>query len=81
MVGESSVLSAAQRRLLQAGPEPAFVEGNFGRFLLAADIARPSLRFRWGGRLKARAGRSLGVSVRPESLDELGELMATTRAR
>ena len=40
MVGESSILSAAQRRLLQLAPQPRFVEGNYGRFLLADDLTR-----------------------------------------
>ena len=45
MVGETSVLSAAQRRLLQFMPvSPRFVEGNYGRFLLADDICTRSLR-------------------------------------
>jgi len=51
MVGESSLLADAQRRLLQRCPLPRFVEGNYGRFLLAGDLTGRSVRFRWGGRL------------------------------
>jgi L-Ala-D/L-Glu epimerase len=63
MVGESGVLSAAQRRWLQMIPPPEFVEGNYGRFLLKDDLTSPSLRFGYGGRLKALAGPGLGVRI------------------
>jgi len=63
MVGESSILSAAQRRLLQCVPLPRFVEGNYGRFLLADDLTRRSLRFGYGGRLKVLKGAGLGIEV------------------
>lgn len=52
MVGESFMLSSAQRVLLAAGVTPTMVEGNFGRFLLRDDLMRPSPRFGYGGRLK-----------------------------
>ncbi|MFW6133714.1 MAG: enolase C-terminal domain-like protein [Planctomycetota bacterium] len=52
MVGESGILSLWQRRLLQAAPVPRFVEGNYGRFLLKADLLRRSPRFGYGGRLR-----------------------------
>ena len=41
MVGESSILSAAQRRLLWFSALPRFVEGNYGRFLLRDDLTPP----------------------------------------
>jgi len=80
MVGESGILSAAQRRLLQAAPPATFVEGNFGKFLLGEDLTSPSPRIGYGGRLKALPGRRLGVSVRPEALADLAELVATLPA-
>ncbi len=69
MVGESSIISAAQRRLLQFAPSPVFVEGNYGRFLLADDLTAKSLRFGYAGRLKALAGCCLGVVPAPAKLD------------
>jgi hypothetical protein len=45
MVGESSILSAAQRQLLWLCAAPRFVEGNYGRFLLGDDRGRRCLRF------------------------------------
>ena len=65
MVGESSILSAAQRRFLQLAPAARFVEGNYGRMLLAADLTTESLRFGCGGKLKALTRPALGVLVDP----------------
>jgi L-alanine-DL-glutamate epimerase-like enolase superfamily enzyme len=77
MVGESGILSAAQRRLLEAGPQPRFVEGNYGRLLLSDDLTRPSIRFGYGGRLKALRGVGFGVDVDPAKLDRYATLIAS----
>ncbi len=69
MVGESSILSAAQRRLLQLIPSPQFVEGNYGRFLMSSDVTDKSLRFGYGGRLKALREPGLGISVKMSKID------------
>ncbi len=76
MVGESGILSAAQRRLLQMIPEPRFVEGNYGRLLLRDDLTRPSPRFGFGGRLRP-LGRGAGVRVLQDKLARYGRLVAT----
>ena len=75
MVGESGILSAAQRCLLSSAPPPRFVEGNYGRFLLADDLTRPSPRFGYGGRLAAMKGPGLGVTVDPRRLARHGRLI------
>ncbi len=75
MVGESGLLSAAQRRLLQAGPCPRFVEGNYGSFLLGGDIIDRPIRFGLGGRLKVLPGPGLGVTVSPAKLARWGKLV------
>jgi len=81
MVGESSILSAAQRRLLEwAGPRVRHAEGNYGRFLLADDLTRRSLRFGYGGRLQPPAGAGLGVEVDPRKLERRATLLASLRA-
>lgn len=82
MVGESAILSAAQRRLLQMAPPPRFVEGNYGRLLLADDLleGRRSLRFGWGGRLKPLKDTTLGIEVDPEKIEQYGTPLLTRGA-
>jgi muconate cycloisomerase len=76
MVGETSILSAAQRLLLQWSPPPRFVEGNYGRFLLADDLVRRSLRFGYGGRLQPVRGGDLGIRIDPKRMGRYGVLVA-----
>jgi muconate cycloisomerase len=79
MVGETSILSAAQRRVLQlasgAGTAAAvrFVEGNYGRLLVGVDPVRPNLRFGWGGRLRPLGGGGLGVRLDEARLAEVSQ--------
>jgi muconate cycloisomerase len=75
MVGESGILSAAQRRLLELAPQPRFVEGNYGRFLLRNGLMRLSLRFGYGGWLKPLRGPGLGMEVDLTKLARLGRLV------
>ena len=77
MVGESSLLSAAQRLLLARGPQPRFVEGNYGRFLLSDDLTARSLRIGFAGRLGMPAGLGLGVRVDPAKMLRYGTRLAT----
>jgi muconate cycloisomerase len=79
MVGESGILSAAQRRLLQCVPPPRFVEGNYGRFLLGDDLTKPSPRMGYGGRLRALNRPGLGVRVDGAKLRKYGKLVASLR--
>ncbi|MCD4699194.1 MAG: hypothetical protein K8R91_01300 [Phycisphaerae bacterium] len=81
MVGESGILSAAQRRLLSTPVSPRFVEGNYGKFLLSDDLTKPSLRFGYGGRLKPLKGPGLGVEVDPRKIASYGTLIKTLRAQ
>jgi len=75
MVGESGILSAAQRRLLQMAPQPRFVEGNYGRWLLGGDLTEKSLRFGYAGRLRPLGGTGLGVAASPKLLGRYGKLL------
>lgn len=78
MVGESGVLSAAQRRLLEVvGADVRFVEGNYGRFLMAGDIVRKGVRFGYGGRLSVLRGAGMGVEVDAKRLKRWGRRVAT----
>lgn len=69
MVGESSILTAAGVRFLGSAPRVEFVEGAFGRLLMAEDVARRSLTFRLGGRLPRIDSAGLGCRVDPELLE------------
>jgi muconate cycloisomerase len=80
MVGESSILSAAQRLLLQMCPRPRFVEGNYGRFLLSDDLTTRSLRFGYGGRLDVLRGPGLGITVDPQKLVRYTRRVRTLKA-
>jgi muconate cycloisomerase len=75
MVGESGILSAVQRRLLETSPQPRFVEGNYGRLLLREDLTRPSIRFGYGGRLKSLRGDGFGVKIDIDNLQRYSTLV------
>lgn len=68
LVGQTSILSAVERCFLSCVPGVKFVESNFGSFLLADDIARPKLRFGYGGRLKPLAGFGWSITVSESQL-------------
>lgn len=63
-VGESSLLSAAQLRLLRNIDDVRFFEGCYGTYLLKEDIIANPLRFHRGGRLpECPKGPGLGVDI------------------
>jgi len=80
MVGESSLLSAAQRRMLQMGPGPRYVEGNYGRWLLRGDLTDRTLNFRYGGRLTSLSAEGLGIRISPAKLEKFAQHLATLHA-
>ncbi|MCD6304034.1 MAG: hypothetical protein J7M21_03630 [Planctomycetes bacterium] len=81
MVGESGVLSGAQRRLLAwAGPRVRWAEGNYGRFLLSDDLTRPSPRMGFAGRLRPIRTAGLVPAVEPAKLRRYGRRVAALRA-
>lgn len=82
MVGETAILSAAQRRVLQLGPVPRFLEGNYGRYLLDDDIipGRRSLMFGWAGSLRVLKGDGLGITPCPEKLKKYAKKIKTLTA-
>ncbi|MFH1745967.1 MAG: enolase C-terminal domain-like protein [Planctomycetota bacterium] len=68
LVGETSILSAAGVGFLEACPQVRFVEGAFGRFLLKADPVYRTIRFGYGGRVRAQRDYGLGMHVNREKL-------------
>jgi L-Ala-D/L-Glu epimerase len=80
MVGESSILSAAQRRLLEMGPGPRYIEGNYGRWLVRGDLTPSTVQFGYGGKIKPLPGDGLGVEIDPAKIEQYGRLVAGLRA-
>jgi L-Ala-D/L-Glu epimerase len=80
MVGETGILSAIQRRFLQLGAGPRFLEGNYGKFLLRDDLTSPSLKFSYGGKIKTLREPGLGVTVREDKLAEYAKHLFTLEA-
>jgi len=63
-VGESSLLSAAHLRLVQAVQPVTYAEGCFGLFLLREDPVTPLLQFGYGGKPpQVPQGPGLGVTM------------------
>lgn len=73
MVGESGILSAAQRRLISGIGQVRFVEGNYGRFLLKDDLTDPFVTGGYAGRLPVLKGDGLGATLRSDKLEQYGE--------
>jgi len=69
-VGESSLLSAAQRILIAAVWEPKYLEGCYGKHLLWEDPVFPNLQLGYGGRIPGLpGGPGLGVTVDERKLN------------
>ena len=69
-VGESSLLSTAQRYLLERVPDVRFVEGCFGHHLLEKDPVSPLMQFGLGGHPPKRpTGPGLGCQVDLEMIE------------
>ena len=81
-VGETAILSAAGRHVA-AHLEAVFVEGSYGKLLLAEDVARDSIVFGHGGAAPLLRGPGLGIKVREEVLRRYAQriiaLSSTTR--
>ncbi len=71
LVGETSVLSAAGRRLLEVVPGIRQAEGSYGPLLLREDVTDRPVRFGFGGRGRALSGAGLGVTVEPSRVKRL----------
>ena len=62
-VGETGILAAAQRHLLDWLPDARYVEGAFGTHLLDKDIVHRSVRVGYGGRPPRVGPIGLGIDV------------------
>jgi muconate cycloisomerase len=77
MVGESGILSLAQRAFLGFAPAPAMMEGSYGPFLLKDDITRLSPRFGYAGRLRPDTIGKFCPNVQGDKLRKHAEHLAT----
>jgi muconate cycloisomerase len=73
LVGQTSILTAAELAFLQVCPRVRFVEGALGTWLLRSDIARRGLRFGYRGRLRVPSGPGNGISVDSALIERLAD--------
>lgn len=71
LVGESSILSAAEHAFLSICPRVRCIETTYQRWLLKQDVARRGPDIGLGGRLRPRKGFGLGVDVSAERVNAL----------
>lgn len=69
-VGESGVLSAAGRHFACGVENIEYYEGSYGTFLLKEDVTTEHMTLGFRGRVKARTGPGLGVTVQDKVLDK-----------
>ncbi|MEL6222322.1 MAG: enolase C-terminal domain-like protein [Cyanobacteria bacterium J06627_8] len=68
-VGETAILSAAGRHLAAWLPAVEFVEGSYGKLLLAQDVSRSPIHFGHHGHAPLLTQPGLGVSVNDDILN------------
>ena len=66
--GETGILSAAGRHVASNIKGLRFVEGSYDRHVLAGNLTREDITFRYGGWAPTLSGPGLGVTVAPERL-------------
>lgn len=69
--GETGLLSAAGRHVAGALRNLRYVEGSYDRHVLARNLIREDITFRYGGRAEPLSGPGLGVTVDPVALAAL----------
>ncbi len=77
--GETGLLSAAGRHVAGNLRGLRYVEGSYDRHVLAENLTRPDITFRYGGRAGPLLGPGLGVEVVPEALERLTVQRRTVR--
>lgn len=69
--GETGLLSAAGRHVAARVVGIRYLEGSYDRHVLARNLIREDVTFRYGGRARPLAGPGLGVTVDPAALEAL----------
>ncbi len=73
MVGETGILSAAQRHFLNIVPDVLFLEGSYGTHLLKEDVTRQNMTFGFGANPKPMNDFGLGIDVDENKLNKYSE--------
>ena len=79
-VGETAILSAAGRHLAAHFVHVDFVEGSYGKLLLAQDISQDSVVFGHGGVGPLLRGPGFGIKVREEVLRNYAQNIISLRS-
>ncbi len=69
--GETGLLSAAGRHVAANVLGIRFLEGSYDRHVLATNVIREDITFKFGGRARPLSGPGLGVTVDPEGLERM----------
>jgi muconate cycloisomerase len=69
--GETSILSAAGRHVAGRVEGLRYVEGSYDRHILAENLTRQDITFRYGGWAEPLSGPGLGVEVEPSALEAM----------
>jgi len=76
-VGETAILSAAGRHVAAHLNNLRFVEGSYGKLLLAEDITRDNIQFGHGGEAPVLIGDGLGINVQEDCLKRYAKEVIT----
>jgi muconate cycloisomerase len=69
--GEMSILSVAGRHVASRVDGLRYVEGSYDRHILAMNLTREDITFRYGGKAEPLDGPGLGVEVEPSALEAM----------
>lgn len=69
--GETGLLSAAGRHFASVVEGLRYIEGSYDRHILARNVIREDITFRYGGQAPVINGPGLGVTVDPAALEAL----------
>lgn len=69
--GETAILSAAGRHVASRVDGLSYVEGSYDRHILARNLSREDITFRYGGRAEPLAGPGLGIEVDSQALEAM----------
>ena len=69
--GETGILSAAGRQVASRFSGIKYLEGSYDRHVLAQNLIREDITFKYGGKAEPLTGPGLGISIDPASLERM----------